>query len=86
MNSTTITSKGTTTIPKVFRDKLGLKEGSTITFSMDDANRLIVEPAIDIDELRSKNRSILRREKASLKNYKSGDGFRERARAYINER
>ena len=81
MNNTVITSKGTTTIPKKFRDRLGLKEGSVISFGLSESGRLYIDPVISIEELRKKNQQILSRNKQSLKGYKSGDGFKAHIKA-----
>lgn len=46
MNST-ITSKGQVTLPKKFRDYLGLQPGSTVVFSLGAHGEVIVSP-VDI--------------------------------------
>lgn len=81
MNNTVITSKGTTTIPKMFRDRLGLKEGSVVSFEMSESGRLYIDPVISIEELRKKNQKVLSRNKQSFKDYKTGDGFKAHAKA-----
>lgn len=83
MNTTVITSKGTTTIPKEFRDNLGLREGTVVSFEMSKSGRLYIEPMVDIADLRAENKKILLKNKQNLKNYKSGDGFMARAKASI---
>ncbi len=83
MNTTIITSKGTTTIPKHFRDSLGLSEGSMINFEMSKSGRLFIDPVLPIEELRRQNQIILAKNKETLKNYSSGDGFRARAKAIL---
>jgi antitoxin PrlF len=45
MASSTITSKGQTTIPKSIRDRLGLKAGDRIEFLIEDGNRVVIIPA-----------------------------------------
>lgn len=40
----TITSKGQITLPKPIRDRLDLKTGDRIAFSMEDDGRLVVTP------------------------------------------
>lgn len=40
----TITSKGQVTLPKPIRDRLNLKAGDRIAFSMEDNGRLVVTP------------------------------------------
>ena len=45
MQSTTITSKGQVTIPKAVRDRLGLKAGGKVVFSVDETGRAYLRPA-----------------------------------------
>ncbi len=45
MASSTITSKGQTTIPKSIRDRLGLKAGDRIEFLIEDGDRVVMIPA-----------------------------------------
>ena len=40
----TITSKGQVTLPKPIRDRLDLKAGDRIAFSVEDGGRLVVTP------------------------------------------
>lgn len=40
----TITSKGQVTLPKVLRDKLGLKPGSEVRFLLNAQGEVVVEP------------------------------------------
>lgn len=39
----TVTTKGQVTIPKPIRDRLGLKPGSRVVFSMDGEGRAVLE-------------------------------------------
>lgn len=49
---TTVTTKGQITIPKVFRDKLGLSRTSKMFVKMDmRANEIILKPAPDFFEV-----------------------------------
>ena len=41
MPISTITAKGQVTIPKAIRERLGLSEGDTLEFSIDDAGRIV---------------------------------------------
>jgi antitoxin PrlF len=45
MASSTITSKGQTTIPKAIRDRLGLKPGDRIEFLIEEGDRVVMIPA-----------------------------------------
>ena len=45
MATSTITSKGQTTIPKAIRRHLGLKPGDKIHFLVEDDGRVVVLPA-----------------------------------------
>lgn len=47
-----LTSKGQVTIPKAIRDRLGLKPGITLHFSIEPSGRLVVTPlTLDIEDL-----------------------------------
>jgi AbrB family looped-hinge helix DNA binding protein len=39
-----MTAKGQVTIPKAIRERLGLREGDKLDFSIDDAGRMVVRP------------------------------------------
>lgn len=52
MASSTITSKGQTTIPKEIRDRLNLHPGDRVEFVVDEDGRVVVLPAtVDASEL-----------------------------------
>ena len=52
MPTSTITSKGQTTIPKDIRDRLHLQPGDRLEFVVDDDGRVVVLPAtVDAAEL-----------------------------------
>ena len=52
MTSSTITSKGQTTIPKDIRKYLGLRPGNRIDYVIDDEGRVVLRPATyDIRDL-----------------------------------
>ena len=40
----TITSKGQVTLPKQLRDRMGLKPGSEVSFSLNTAGEIVVKP------------------------------------------
>jgi antitoxin PrlF len=42
--TSTLTSKGQVTIPKAIRERLGLSEGDTLEFTLDEAGRIVVRP------------------------------------------
>ncbi len=44
MPTSTVTSKGQVTIPKAIRERLGLSEGDTLEFSIDDSGRIVARP------------------------------------------
>ncbi len=53
MPSTTLTSKGQVTIPKVVRDELGLREGDRVAFRILEDGKVVVEPeTIDLLDLK----------------------------------
>jgi antitoxin PrlF len=48
----TVTSKGQVTLPKLLRERLGLKRGSRIRFHLDARGRLQAEPVLyDLEAL-----------------------------------
>ena len=52
MSTSTLTSKGQTTIPKDIRERLNLQPGDRLEFVIDDDGRVLVLPAsIDASEL-----------------------------------
>ena len=54
MKTTTVTSKGTATIPKEIRDILHLQEGSKINFIV-EAGKIRIERALTLSEVREQN-------------------------------
>lgn len=49
--SARVTSKGQITIPKAIRDRLGIKEGTTVTFEIRDDGTVTLSPRRDSWEL-----------------------------------
>lgn len=45
MPISTLTSKGQVTIPKAIRERLGLSEGDTLEFSVDNKGRIVARPS-----------------------------------------
>ena len=70
--TSTLTSKGQATIPKVFRDRLGLKPNDVVRFEMIDADTMVVRRPLSAAELRAKvgapsgSQSLTDSEKAQL--------------------
>lgn len=58
---TTVTKKGQITIPKVFRDKLGLDRIRRVTVEMNSTGDLQIKPAVDFLEVVKKIRIPKRR-------------------------
>ena len=76
MYKTTLTSKGTTTIPKEIRDQLGVKPGMLIAFSKSPVTgEYVVSRALTIAEIRSANKRALRAAGTAKKQYVSGAGY-----------
>ncbi len=71
---TILTSKGTTTIPKEIRDKLGVKAGMLISFTKNEAGEYVLGRAQTITELRDANKRALAQAKTTDKQYTSGAG------------
>ena len=65
MKTTTITSKGTATIPKEIRDILQLREGSKINFIV-EAGKIIIERALTLEEVREQNGKYIKPELMKL--------------------
>ena len=55
----TITSKGTITIPSSIRKELGLKTGHRVEFSIDAGRKIVVEPEMTMDEFEKLRESII---------------------------
>lgn len=54
--STTLTSKGQVTVPKKIRDYLGLRPGSSVSFTLGPEGEVIVKPAKEAASARPKRR------------------------------
>lgn len=56
MEASTVTSKGTVTIPKYIRDELGIVEGNSIEFALDQISRQItLRKRLTLSELHELN-------------------------------
>jgi AbrB family looped-hinge helix DNA binding protein len=74
--TSTITSKGTITLPADIRAKLNLKQGERVSIS-EDSGQITIKPSLSWEELHKMNQAILKRNgNWPTKAYKSGDGFR----------
>lgn len=58
--TSTITSKGTITLPAVYRRKLGLKQGQKIDIDLKNET-LTITKASDIKDIRDQNNKILQK-------------------------
>jgi AbrB family looped-hinge helix DNA binding protein len=73
---TILTEKGTTTIPKDIRKKLGLKSGMLVSFVQnDETGDFIIKRSRTIDEIREANMAAMQLAKTTGKEYTSGAGF-----------
>ena len=55
----TITSKGTITIPSRIRKDLGLKTGHRVEFSIDAGRKIVVEPEMTVEEFEKLREAIV---------------------------
>lgn len=75
--SITMTSKGQLTLPAAIRKQLKLQAGDTLDVKFDPEQRQInLSKPMTLEEVRAMNQAIMKRNKISFKDYKSGDGFR----------
>jgi len=49
-HSTTVTSKGTITIPSPIRKRLGIKQGRKVQVSISKDNKIVVDPGITVED------------------------------------
>ena len=63
----TITSKGTITIPSSIRNSLGLKPGRKVSFSINKDNKMVVDPGVTLEEFEALRSSITKKIPAHLK-------------------
>jgi AbrB family looped-hinge helix DNA binding protein len=61
MSITTVTSKGTTTIPKEIRDYLGVKPGSSVQFTKDKAGNIRLSRVYTLEEIRLRNQAHIKK-------------------------
>jgi len=78
--TSTLTSKGQVTLPKKFRDYLGLRPGSSVGFSLGAHGEVIVSPADAVKPHRGKRRFDALR--GSLDTGKSTDALMSLLRGY----
>lgn len=63
----TITSKGTITIPSTIRNSLGLKPGRKVRFSINKHNKMVVDPGVTVEEFEALRASIVKKIPPHLK-------------------
>lgn len=63
----TITSKGTITIPSSIRNSLGLKPGRKVRFSINKDNKMVVDPGVTLEEFEALRKSIAKKIPPHLK-------------------
>jgi len=78
--TSTLTSKGQVTLPKKFRDYLGLRPGSSVAFSLGASGEVIVSPADAVKPRRGKRRFDALR--GSLDTGKTTDALMSLLRGY----
>jgi len=48
--STTVTSKGTVTIPSSIRKRLGIQQGRQVQVSVSEDNKIVLDPGLTLEE------------------------------------
>ncbi len=66
-NESTITSKGTITIPSAIRNSLGLKPGRKVRFSINKDNKMVVDPGVTFEEFEALRDRIVKKIPPHLK-------------------
>ncbi len=59
--TSTITSKGTITLAAQLRKALGMKPGQEVKQSLTKDNKIVIEPALTIEELEAMRETILKK-------------------------
>jgi AbrB family looped-hinge helix DNA binding protein len=73
-----MTSKGQFTLPAEIRKQLNLQSGDVLSIDFSPKKREInLKKSMTIEEVHAMNQTALKRVGVSLKDYKSGDGFRQ---------
>jgi bifunctional DNA-binding transcriptional regulator/antitoxin component of YhaV-PrlF toxin-antitoxin module len=74
--STILTSKGTTTIPKVIRDDLGMATGSVVLFMKNElTGQYEIKKPLTLAEVRKANKEEMIKAGTMNFEYESGDGY-----------
>lgn len=59
-HSTTVTSKGTITIPSMIRKRLGIKQGRIVDVSISKDNKIVLDPGTTIEEFEEVRKQLVR--------------------------
>lgn len=78
MPSSTLTSKGQITLPRAIRERLGLKQGDQVEFTIEAGDRVVLQPA-DRAESRIVGLLAHRRPRRPVSVGEMHAGLRERA-------
>jgi AbrB family looped-hinge helix DNA binding protein len=70
--STTVTSKGTITIPSAIRKRLGITQGRKVQVSISKDNKIVVDPGFTVEEFEKVREHLV----ASIPKDKLGMGVR----------
>lgn len=57
--STTVTSKGTITIPSSIRKHFGIEQGRRVQVSVSSDNKIVLDPGITIEQFEEARQSLL---------------------------
>ena len=70
--STTVTSKGTITIPSSIRKRFGIQQGRRVHVSVTDDNKIVLDPGITLEEFEAVRKRLVAsipKEKLGLKGH-----------------
>ena len=89
----TMTSKGQITLPADVRQKLNIKPGQRVAINVNKRGEAVIEPQVDLEDLRRRTREELAAQGTSLdelrkrlEHYQNGDGIAAAVREEYGKR